>query len=160
MNLERLNGLGKAFLVSMAVLTGASIAHAEDKKLPVPPDRNKYQSRSNPLLEATNLREAVQLPDVPEFTGKLRFILGSVHQAKTGPNYLMKFHTKEDAKTVIDWYRNTLQMYKWKIMSSDHMTVQASNKDGSTIFVLANELGAPKNGERTQLEINYFQASR
>jgi len=73
---------------------------------------------------------------------------------------VMKFHAKEDAKLVIDWYRNTLQMYKWSIKPSDAQSVQASNKDGSRIFVLVNDLGAPKDGERTQVEINYFQQSR
>jgi hypothetical protein len=51
-------------------------------------------------------------------------------------------------------------MYKWSIKPSDAQSVQASNKDGSRIFVLVNDLGAPKDGERTQVEINYFQQSR
>ena len=148
----------KAFLLVSMVVLGAQVARADQyPKQPVPSDRNNFASKNNPLLDANTLREAVALPDVPPYTGKLRFLFGSVHQAKQGPNYVMKFKAKEDSKEVIEWYRSTLQTYKWKLTASNAQAVQATNKDGNTISVIASDMGAKKDGERTQLEINYFQ---
>jgi hypothetical protein len=158
-----LRNLNLATLVSIVVLAASSASPAladnnNKQKGPMPQDRNRYQSRNNPELEADNLKEPIQLPDLPTFTGqKTKFILGSVHQAKQGPNYIEKFRAKEEPKQVIEWYKNTLQMYKWKISVAAAEVVQATNKDGSTICVLVSDLGNRKDGDRTAFEINYFQ---
>ncbi len=110
------------------------------------------------LLEAEDLSTKVDLPNLPEFTGKAKFI-GGVSRKEHGQNYIQHFLAKEDAKLVIDWYLNTLNMYKWKIDYNDLQSITAKTPD-STCSIFVNDISARKTGYKSEIEINYFQNQR
>jgi hypothetical protein len=120
------------------------------------PDRTKWESRSEPLLQVDQLKTKVDLPNLPEFTGRAKFLGGIVHPSDRGESYVMRFSAKEDAKLVIDWYKNTLNMYKWKIDYTDAQTVTAKMPT-ATCAIIVNDTSLRKNGSNAEIEINYFR---
>jgi hypothetical protein len=84
------------------------------------------------------LKEKVSLPDVPEYTGKAKFLNGLIydHVGKLGPCYVMNFNTKETSNQVIDWYRSVFQMYGWKIDYQDKDSINATNKKSGNMCIL------------------------
>ena len=120
------------------------------------PDRSKWESKDNGNLAAEAMKTKVDLPNLPEFTGHAKFTGGVVNQGEYGQSYVMRFTAKEDPKLVLDWYKNTLNMYKWKIEYADDQTV-AGKLAGATCAVVVNDIISRKNGSQSEIEINYFQ---
>jgi hypothetical protein len=123
---------------------------------PLPkPDRRGIQVQAK--MEADALTGKVDLPNLPEFTGKAVFIGGLVHQANKGQHYVEHFKAKEDAKLVLDWYLNTLNMYKWQIMYNDSQSITAKSPTAQcSIFI--NDTSTHKTAYKSEIEINYFQS--
>ncbi len=117
------------------------------------PDRKGMVVAKN--MEADTLANKVDLPNLPDFTGQAKFVSGLVHQAERGTHYVQHFTAKQDAKLVLDWYLNTLNMYKWKINYSDSQSI-ASKLGGSTCAVLVRDISGQKTPYKSEIEINYF----
>jgi len=106
---------------------------------------------------AEYLKDKVSLPNLPEFTGKAKFTGGIARKSDYGQSYVLRFDAKEDPKLVLDWYKNTLNMYKWKITFADDTTCLAK-LDGTTCAIAVNSTVGRKTGNQSEIEINYFQA--
>ncbi|CAN5623400.1 hypothetical protein BH10CYA1_BH10CYA1_42670 [soil metagenome] len=121
---------------------------------PIPrPDRHGMVVAKN--MDADTLTNKVDLPNLPDFTGQAKFIGGLVHQADRGTHYVQHFTTKQDSKLVLDWYLNTLNMYKWKINYSDKQSI-ASKQGGATCSIFVQDISDRKSPYKSDIEINYF----
>ncbi|HEY9715051.1 MAG TPA: hypothetical protein V6C72_16395 [Chroococcales cyanobacterium] len=116
------------------------------------------QKKGNPL-KVDDLKQAPQLPDLPDFTGHSHFVVGTVQPGPQGPSYIERFLAKEEKSMVIDWYKNTLNMYKWTI-TGNNATMVAAEKEGSWVVISVADCGASKAPDRTELSISYFQKTR
>ena len=85
------------------------------------------------------LKQKVQLPNLPEYTGKSRFLNGLVYNNiannKQGPAYVMCFNAKETGDQVRDWWLNSLRAYRWNITFTSHDVVQGTDSNGSTCII-------------------------
>ncbi len=106
-------------------------------------------------MDADTLANKVDLPNLPEFTGQAKFLRGLVHQADRGTHYIQHFATKQDAKLVLDWYLNTLHMYKWKVNYSDNQSI-SSKQGGATCSIFVQDISGHKTAYKSEIEINYF----
>lgn len=105
------------------------------------------------------LKDKVDLPNLPNFTGHAKFIMGTVHPSDKGPSYVMHFATKEDHKLVLDWYKNTLNMYGWKITFADGQVVTAQLKNANCA-VSVNDCTGRRDGNNSEIEIDYSQRNK
>lgn len=151
-------------LVLLELIVGWSVTAAQantDETKPVSmsgqpiarPDRKGMVVAKN--MEADTLANKVDLPNLPDFTGQAKFVSGLVHQAERGTHYVQHFTTKQDSKLVLDWYLNTLNMYKWKINYSDSQSI-ASKLGPSTCAVFVRDISGQKSPYKSEIEINYF----
>lgn len=85
------------------------------------------------------LKEKVSLPDLPEYTGKCKFLHGlsytSFTDSKQGPAYVMYFSARESEQQLRDWWLSSLRTYKWNVTYSSKDIVQGTSKDGNTCIV-------------------------
>lgn len=124
---------------------------------PLPkPNLGKFPSQAK--MEAEDINSKVTLPNLPDFTGQVKFIAGVTHHAIKGQHFIQHFSTKEDAKLVLDWYLNTLNMYKWKIEFNDKQSINAKLPN-ATCSIYVNDTSKLKTGYKSDVEINYFQNS-
>lgn len=90
-----------------------------------------YQLSPEDNHKLDQLKDKVDLPDLPAFTGKARFVTGTVEQgSKGGPRYSMVFEAEEPQNQVIDWYDNVFRMYKWNNIQKSASSVSATHKEG------------------------------
>ena len=103
-----------------------------------------YQLNPEENHKLEPLRDKVDLPDLPAYTGKARFVTGTVEQAaKGGPRYAMVFEAEEPQSQVIDWYDNVFRMYKWKSIQKNTSSVSASHKEGHFASVSTDAVVKP-----------------
>ena len=72
------------------------------------------------------LREPVDLPDLPRFSGHSKFMLGHLRTTQQGQACLMTFQVKESPQQVMDWYTSVLSMQQWKTVSQAAGSISAS----------------------------------
>jgi hypothetical protein len=124
------------------------------------------QQQANELVAAApdRLKDKVSLPNVPEYTGKAKYLHGLVYShinnQKQGPAYVMCFNAKESIPQVRDWWLASLRQYRWNITYTSKDVVQGSDKDGSTCII---QIGPPVAGvskdDKASFEIR-FQAAK
>ena len=103
------------------------------------------------------LKEPPELPQLPSYSGKLKFLRGYTQPTGKGwVVYHVKYLTQEDPVKVKDWYENALAMYQWKILNSAGQTITANHKDGHMCTLIFNPTTKP--GYRTHLGMFYSQA--
>jgi hypothetical protein len=105
------------------------------------------------------MKEKVDLPNLPEFTGHAKFTMGTMHPTDKGPSYVMHFAAKEDHKLILDWYKNTLHMYGWRITFADGQVVTAENKNANCA-VSVNDCTGRRDGNNSDIEIDYAQRNK
>jgi hypothetical protein len=109
-----------------------------------------YQIAPEENHKLDQLRDKVDLPDLPMYTGKAKFVSGTVEQgAKGGPRYSMVFEAEEPQSQVIDWYDNVFRMYKWNGIQKSTSSVSASHKEGhyasiSSDAIVRTNVSSPK----------------
>lgn len=131
--------------------TGAPMPKAQRKNGGLPASPADFQ--------IDPLKDKVELPNLPEFTGHAKFIMGTMHPTDKGPSYVQHFAAKEDHKLVLDWYKNTLNMYGWKITFADNQVVTAEMK-GANCAVSVNDCTGRKDGMNSEIEIDYSQRNK
>ena len=103
------------------------------------------------------LKEPPELPQLPSYSGKLKFLRGYTQPtAKGWVVYHIKYLTQEDPAKVKGWYENALAMYQWKILNSAGQTITANHKDGDMCTLIFNPTTKP--GFRTHMGMFYSQA--
>jgi hypothetical protein len=120
-------------IASALVLSGLAAGQQISSAQPTPPAyrQKPYPLNSNENHRLEKLRDKVDLPDLPPFTGKAKFVSGTVEQgAKGGPRYSMVFEAEEPQNQVVDWYDNVFRMYKWGSIQKSTSSVSATHKEG------------------------------
>lgn len=105
--------------------------------------RQQQQQQPSELLTSPPepLKQKVSCPNLPEYTGKSKFINGLVYRnwhdakSKQGPAYVMCFNAKETPEQVHDWWLNSMRQYRWNITYSSSDVVRGVDKDGSNCSV-------------------------
>lgn len=107
--------------------------------------------------DETILKEPIDLPDLPKFTGKYHFESGKIRQTAVGQGSLMEFTVQDETEKVFDWYKTVLQMNQWKITNnSPEILTATKDKSHCTIGVYRSH----DKRWATRLIINYFIGSR
>lgn len=120
-----------------------------------------YRKQPYPVKPAedhtlTQLKDKVDLPDLPAYTGKSRFTNGYVESdAKGGPRYSMIFTAAEPEGQILDWYENVFRMYKWKGIKRDASSVSGSHKDGHFASVKTDHVFTRDNRSVTSIKVHY-----
>ncbi|MCC7528003.1 MAG: hypothetical protein IT342_05735 [Candidatus Melainabacteria bacterium] len=137
---------------SILLLTGLAAGQQMSSAQNTP---SSYRQKPYPIAQEENhkldqLRDKVDLPDLPSYTGKAKFVSGTVEQgAKGGPRYSMVFESEEPQSQVIDWYDNVFRMYKWNGIQKSTSSVSANHKEGhyasiSSDAVVRTGVSSPK----------------
>lgn len=88
--------------------------------------------QSNYELQSDRLAQMVELPGVPQYTGRMTFITGTrFPNAKGGASLTLELKALETADQVKDWYAAALQQSGWKLdnaMSNAHTVAAWQNK--------------------------------
>ncbi len=123
-----------------------------------------YQLNPEENHKLEQLRDKVDLPDLPAYTGKAKFVMGNVEQsAKGGPRYSMVFEAEEPQSQVIEWYDNVFRMYKWKNIDRATSSVSATHKDGHFASISTDSIvkpGASAAKIRSSFTVRYQMAVR
>lgn len=150
-----------ASIVVLSSMAGPQLSNAQN----TPPAYRQKPYQLNPAEnhKLENLKDKVDLPDLPAYTGKSKFISGSVEQgSKGGPRYQMVFETEEPQNQVIDWYENVFRMYKWTDIQKSHSSISATHKDGHFASIATDALinpGVPSRS-RSSFTIQYQMSVR
>ena len=139
----RSNAPAIAFCTGLLVLSINAAAQAQA------PQQGQQNPNATELVAAApdRLKEKVTLPNVPEYTGKAKFLRGLVYNhiknEKQGPAYVMNFNAKETQAQVHEWWLNSLRQYRWNITYTSKDVVQGTDKDGATCII---QIGFPTPG--------------
>lgn len=101
------------------------------------------------------LTAPVQFPNVPPYTGRTKFVSGLKYpNDKGGPRIGMTFLVQEDQAQVLDWYRQSLKIYQWKVieMPAQPNLITAASRDG-TLSVRVGPTHTP--GYRSEVIISH-----
>jgi hypothetical protein len=153
-------------IASALVLSGLAAGQQNSSAQNTPP---AYRQKAYPLNSADShrleqLRDKVDLPDLPPFTGKAKFVSGTVEQgAKGGPRYSMVFEAEEPQNQVVDWYDNVFRMYKWNGIQKSTSSVSATHKEGHFASVSTDSVvnaGAHNPKIHSSFTVHYQMAVR
>lgn len=142
--------------VGIGINTSVLAQTPTQKNAPKPTKRVsgiQYNQPNDWVIEP--LKDKVDLPNLPSFTGHAKFVTGSIHPSDKGSSYVQVFVAKEDRKLVFDWYKNTLSMYKWKITFADGQFITAELKNARCAVAVNGSDG--RNGSTCQFEIDYTE---
>ncbi len=107
------------------------------------------------------LKDKVDLPDLPAYTGKARFVTGSVeNSSKGGPKYSFCFEADEKKDQILEWYENVFRMYKWPKVTKTESSIEAKHKDGHYATVMTSTLVGKDGKHRTSFTVHYSMAVR
>jgi len=101
-------------------------------------NKNIKMARPADPVPTRQLDRMIDLPDIPNYSGKTEFISGDELEGPKGVSYRLKFYAKEDADEVGKWYNDALSMYSWKMVDHSPHTCTARSKSGSQATVTVN----------------------
>lgn len=108
---------------------------------------------------ARPLKAAVNLPDLPQFSGQTVFIKGEelAGNDRMEGSYTMLFKTNQRTSAVIDWYKNAFNMYGWDLQNGAVRSATAvNNKSGNICYVYCDHESA----SGCQVTISYTMAKQ
>ncbi len=94
----------------------------------------KQQSHANSGT-MVKLKEAVTLDNLPDFTGKKKFLSGTMNDAPSGKTWMQNYCCRDSAQEVYNWYKQVLQMQQWKIRASNEQQIMAEQKSGAVCTI-------------------------
>lgn len=103
------------------------------------PYHDPYEVRAVPLTKAPDF------PDVPPYSGKgVQFIDGISHPQMMGGKKCIqgRYRAKDDAATVLGWYRNALQANGWTLEQQQSQRVEVAARkmnQGLSVFIRARD---------------------
>jgi len=102
--------------------------------------QNKAIKMARPADPVPNrkLDRIIDLPDIPNYSGKTEFISGEELDGPKGTSYRLRFYAKEDPDEVGKWYNDALSMYSWKMLDHTTRTCTARSKNGGQATVIVN----------------------
>lgn len=158
---------GRSNAPAIAICTGALLFLSLNSAAKAQaPQQGQQNPNATELVAAApeTLKEKVPLPNVPEYTGKAKYLHGLVYNhinnTKQGPAYVLCFNAKETIPQVRDWWLNSMRQYRWNITYTSKDVVQGNDKDGSNCII---QIGPPVSGvskdDKSSFEIR-FQAAK
>jgi hypothetical protein len=100
------------------------------------------------------LKAPVTLPNLPNYPGRATFITGLRYPyAKAGQRVGLTYGTLEQAPQILEWYRETLKNYQWKIGKAETDNAVLASLNGNVVTVSVTPSTTPN--YRSQLEISY-----
>ncbi len=106
------------------------------------------------------LSQPVDLPGVPTFTGRSKFLSGLRYpNDRSGYRIGLTYAATEDEGQVIEWYKTALTAYSWKLLDfhPDAKTITAV-KEGNTFTVRLSPNRVP--GYRTVMVLSFKSVGR
>lgn len=150
----------RIILISSCLALTAGIcspSFAQAGKQRAVPSGTKAQAPSQSDIQeykAQSIKDYVDFPNVPRYTGKFLFLSGFRYpQIKGGEHIGYTLGVNEDSGSVLEWYKTSLGMYAWKVKNTTSTNTVQAVKDGNTIVVTVQPKRAL--GYRTELAISY-----
>ncbi|HEY9733204.1 MAG TPA: hypothetical protein V6C89_14900 [Drouetiella sp.] len=106
------------------------------------------------------LTQPVDIPNVPTFTGRTKFITGLRYpNDRSGYRIGLTFAAVEEESQIVEWYRTALTGYGWKLLdiAPDGKTLTAV-RDGATFTVRISPNKQP--GFRTVVVLSFKAMAR
>ncbi len=145
-----------ACLALTSCICSPSFAQQAGKQRAVPSGTRALPPSQADVQEykAQTIKEYVDFPNVPRYTGKFLFLSGFRYpQIRGGEHIGYTLGVNEDSGSVLDWYKTSLGMYAWKVKNTTSTNTVQAVKDGNTIVVTVQPKRAL--GYRTELIISY-----
>ena len=123
--------------------------------LACPPSKAQRKPNTAPIPE--NIVSSVRtLPDVPQYTGQARYIVGSATDNHgTGTGFRQRWHMKEGKSAIINWYRTALSNAGWNLRGNSKDNVNAKNRAGNMVSIYVNEVPLPDDFKSETVIIYY-----
>lgn len=124
------------------------------------PPGTKYHREAGEF-DKTPLEKKIDIPGIPEYTGKTQYLGGLVFpNSKGGPTYIMNFRCKEKSADVHAWYENSLKMYQWKIITTDPKLITAEDKEKNFCYILVGDAKEGEFNSEIQIEYRVYKAPK
>jgi len=102
------------------------------------------------------LKNTIDLPDLPSYSGKSKFVRGYVEAgAKGETRYDMTLEAEESDSQILDWYSNVFRMYKWNQIDRKETSVSALHKDGHYATISTNPTRTKDGKARCFISLHY-----
>jgi len=137
-------------LFTLANLT-TEITFAQRK----PYDRRNLDKPPPGSIRQNQMAQKVNLPNFPDYPGRLLFITGSYSNGEFGRGFTEIFNSRDPVDRVIEWYKQSLRSAGWKTNSENRTGIYCGYSDGSTCEVNVRKKYDKEGG--TQIRISYFQ---
>lgn len=148
-----------AFVCTASAFASAAIADTNSTQKAAQPRVFRPVSADREYACET-LTQPVDIPSVPTFTGKTKFITGLRYpNDRSGYRIGLTFAAVEEETQVMEWYRNALTSYGWKLLdiTPDGKSLTAV-KDGSTFTLRISPNKQP--GYRTVVVLSFKAVGR
>jgi hypothetical protein len=160
LKVTRLFRIPFALCLVAAALSSTSAVFADTGSKIAPPRQYRPPSADREYA-SENLTQPVDIPGVPIFTGKSKFLSGLRYpNDRSGYRIGLTYAVAEDETQVLDWYKSSLATYSWKLlpdMTQDGKTLTAV-KDGNTFTVRISPNHIP--GYRTVMVLSFKAVGR
>ncbi|MBX9692168.1 MAG: hypothetical protein K2Z81_07280 [Cyanobacteria bacterium] len=104
------------------------------------------------------LRQPMNLPNLPAYSGKAQFVKGLMYPNKPGgPAINLQYNVSEDPGTVISWYSDALDSYQWHSKKNQNQTLIRATRGDNGVVVRVTP--SNKKGFRSELQISYKLSS-
>ncbi len=111
-------------------------------------------NKSRESFASQVLKEQPELPQLPTYSGKSKFVSGHVDTNDQGwVTYSISSLVIEDPDQVRNWYQNAFNMYQWKTLNAGESTITADQKNGNMCAIVVNP--SDETGYHTSLQISY-----
>lgn len=139
---------------------GSALAQGQTQGQPQNPFKNRpVLGRSSSHLpdefKTEKLSGVVELPEVPQYTGKTVFISGLRYpRDRSGARIILTLGVQELESDILEWYKSALKSYRWVLAPSgpnDKYVSAAKNKNTFTVQISPSRTP----GFRTMMVLSY-----
>lgn len=144
-------------VIAAGLMTGSAIAQSASQQGARPAAWGQSAKKSDEF-KTEKLSAAVDLPGVPQYTGRATFLSGLKYPNDTsGMRVGMTLGCREDESEILEWYKNALKLYSWRLINMDPKErVVTATKDGNTFTVRISPSRQP--GYRTLVVLSFKYA--
>lgn len=117
-------------------------------------NENKAQEKFADEFKTQDISQIPSLPELPQYTGQGLFGKGIIcPNAKGGTAITYSMTVREGKQAVMQWYQDSLKLYKWTMDSEQTPTCLRANK--GTTFVQVSVAPASRMGYGADVMIMY-----
>lgn len=149
--------ISRQFIWLTCAVSLASYCFSRAQAQPSPPQNKPWGLNINRQSEGFTgqiLKDVPDLPKLPAYSGKTKFLRGRVYTNDRGwVVYNINSLSKEEPSEIIQWYQSAFNMYQWKTLHVSRQNIGADQKDGTFCNVTLNSTNEP--GYHTRISISY-----